>query len=484
MEVDNERIARLTPTKRALLEARLRKSRNRNGAAGPIPRRDPGERAVCSFGQRRLWFLEQLEQDLTAHNVAHNARIRGPLDVECLRRALEAIVHRHEILRTVIRTEDGEPLPCALAPRHFELPVIDLVPLDPDRRQLECDRLCQADMARPFRLDRDPVLRASLYDLGNDEFLLAMTLHHIASDGWSNAVLSRELWILYEAFLQGGSAPLDPLPLQYSDYAVWQRKRLQGQRLESSLDFWRTQLAGLSVLQLPADRPRPSRPTFQGRLVEFDLPADVVQGLRMLSAEADATLHMTLLAAFAVLLSRYCSQEDVPIGVPTAGRVRPELESLIGYFANTLVIRCDLTGNLTFLELLDRVRGTSMDSYRHDELPFERLVEELDPDRSLDRNPLVQILFQFADFLRPESRIGDLICTHIAARHQASRFDLQVTIRPHGDRLRGNLLYSEDLFDPPTIDRLVDHYQTLLQGIAANPHARLNELRISSEREL
>jgi amino acid adenylation domain-containing protein len=484
MEVDHERIARLTPAKRALLEARLRKSRNRNGAAGPIPRRDPGKRAVCSFGQRRLWFLEQLEQDLTAHNVAHDARIRGPLDVERLRRSLEAIIHRHEILRTVIRTEEGEPLPCVLAPGRFELPVIDLVRLDPEQRQLECDLLREADMARPFRLDRDPVLRASLYRFGNDEFLLAMTVHHIASDGWSNAVLSRELWIFYEASLQGDSSPLDPLPLQYSDYAVWQRERLQGQRLESSLEFWREKLAGLSVLQLHTDRPRPARPTFQGRLVEFDLPEDVVQGLRMLSAEADATLHMTLLAAFAVLLSRYCGEQDVPIGVPTAGRMRPELESLIGYFANTLVIRCDLAGNPTFLELLDRVRKTSLDSYRHDELPFERLVEELVPERSLDRNPLVQILFQFADFLRPESRIGNLICTHIGARHQASRFDLQLTMRPNGEALRGNLLYSEDLFDPPTIDRLVEHYQTLLTAISINPHARLSELRLSSEREL
>jgi surfactin family lipopeptide synthetase A len=477
MEVENERIARLSPAKRALLEARLRRARNLSAAAG-IPRRGPGERAVCSFGQRRLWFLEQLEQDLAAHNVAHNVRIRGPLKVECLRQALEAIIHRHDVLRTVIRAEDGEPTPSVLPPARFELPTFDLRHLEGAAQELESERLGSIDLSRPFRLDRDPILRASLQILSDQEFLLAITIHHIASDGWSGAILSRELWALYEALLRGEASPLEPLALQYADYAAWQRERLQGERLEKLLGFWRTQLSDLAILQLPTDRPRPTRPTFRGQLVEFDLASDVVSGLRMLSAEADATLHMTLLAGFAALLSRYCGQQDVPIGVPSAGRTRPELETLIGYFANTLVIRTDLSGNPTFLELLERVRGTSLATYQHDELPFERLVEELDPKRSLDRNPLVQILFQLSDFVRPESHVGELVCTHDSPRHQASRFDLQVSLRPVDDGLRGQLLYAEDLFDPPTIDRLIGHYQTLLQWIADNPNARLSELPI------
>ncbi len=482
MEVQNERIARLTPAKRALLEARLRKSRNRGASAG-IPRRNLGDPVVCSFGQRRLWFLEQLEQDLTAHNVSHNVRIRGPLDVECLRRALEAIIHRHEVLRTVIRAEDGGPVPSVLEPVRFELATFDLRHLDARSQQVESERLCEAEMGRPFRLDHDSILRAALHILSDEQFLLAMTIHHIASDGWSGAILSRELWSFYDAFIRGEKPPLEPLPLQYSDYAAWQCERLQGERLEALLAFWRKQLADLAVLQLPTDRPRPSHPTFRGQFVEFDLAPEVVGGLRMLGAEADTTLHMTLLAAFAALLSRHCCQHDIPIGVPSAGRMRPELEELIGYFANTLVLRTDLSGNPTFLELLRRVRQTSLKTYEHDELPFERLVEEIDPSRSLDRNPLVQVLFQVSDFVRPESRVGDLVCTHHSPRHQASRFDLQLAVRPLGDGLRGQLLYAEDLFDRPTIERLIAHYQTLLKGIADNPNARLDELPLLTERE-
>ncbi len=482
MEIQNERIARLSPAKRALLEARLRQSRTA-APIGAIPRRNPDEPAVCSFGQRRLWFLEQLEQDLAAHNVAHDVHIRGPLEVECLRRALESIIHRHEVLRTVIRADGGEPAPFVLPPARFELPIHDLRHLDGSSREIESEQLGTADRNRPFRLDRDPILRASLHILGDEEFLLAITIHHIASDGWSGAILSQEQWAFYEAFRCGEPPTLEPLPLQYADYAAWQRERLQGERLESLLGFWRTQLHDLTVLQLPTDRPRPTRPTFRGQLVEFDVAPEVVSGLRMLSAEADATLHMTLLTAFAALLARYCGQSEVPIGVPSAGRMRPELETLIGYFANTLVIRADLSGNPSFLAMLERVRTTSLATYQHDELPFERLVEELDPQRSLDRNPLVQILFQLTDFVRPESRVGPLVCTHDSPRHQASRFDLQLAVRPVGEGLRGQLLYADDLFDPPTVDRLIGHYQTLLQGIAANPDARLDELPILTEVE-
>ncbi len=487
MEIQNERIARLSPAKRALLEARLRRSRTpatrTPAGTGAIPRRSPDEPAICSFGQRRLWFLEQLEQDLAAHNVAHDVRIRGPLEVECLRRALESIIHRHEVLRTVIRADGGEPAPFVLTPARFELPIHDLRHLDEASRELESERLGAADRSRPFRLDRDPILRASLHILADEEFLLAITIHHIASDGWSGAILSQELWAFYEAFRCGEPPALEPLPLQYADYAAWQWERLQGERLESLLGFWRTQLDDLTVLQLPTDRPRPTRPTFRGQLVEFDLAPEVASSLRMLSAEADATLHMTLLTAFAALLARYCGQTDIPIGVPSAGRMRPELEGLIGYFANTLVIRADLSGNPSFLEILERVRRTSLATYQHDQLPFERLVEELDPQRSRDRNPLVQILFQLTDFVRPESRVGPLVCTHDSPRHQASRFDLQLAVRPVGEGLRGQLLYAEDLFDPPTIDRLIGHYQTLLRGIAANPDARLDELPILTEVE-
>ncbi len=482
MELQNERIARLSPAKRALLQARLQRSRP-PASNGAIPQRNPNQPAVCSFGQRRLWFLEELEQNLAAHNVAHDVRIRGPLDVECVRRALEAIIHRHEVLRTVIQADAGEPTPHVLPPARFELPVHDLRQLDRAAGEVESERLRTADRGRPFRLDRDPILRASLHRLADDEFLLTVTIHHIASDGWSGAILSQELWTFYEAFRTGEPPAIEPLALQYADYAAWQRERLEGERLNSLLGFWRTQLRDLTALQLPTDHPRPTRPTFRGQVVEFDLAPEVASGLRMLSAEANATLHMTLLTAFAALLSRYSGQGDVPIGVPSAGRMRPELETLIGYFANTLVIRADLSGNPTFLEVLERVRQTSLATYQHDELPFERLVEELDPQRSLDRNPLVQILFQFTDFVRPESRVGPIVCTHDSPRHQASRFDLQLAVRPIGEGLRGNLLYAEDLFDLPTIERLIGHYQTLLQAIAITPEARLDELPLLTEVE-
>ena len=446
--------------------------------------RDDGRAIPLSFAQQRLWFLEQLEGNLAYYNMPGAWRIRGPLDVESLRRALETILERHEPLRTVFGMQDGEPFQQILPPRTLDLERYDLRQLPEADREVQISQRAHGEAEKPFDLAVDLPLRTRLLQLSDEEHVLLLTQHHIASDGWSQQVMWRELKTLYAAYLRGEVSPLPELPCRYVDYAVWQRQRLEGNRLQAELDYWQKQLAGLEPLELPTDRPRPSRPTYRAGRQTLLVEAPIVRGLRELSHESRATLQITLLAAFQVLLHRYSSQENLAVGVPIAGRLRPEFEPMIGFFVNTLVMRGDLSGEPTFRELLARVRETSLEAYDHQELPFEKLVEELNPERHLSRHPLFQVVFQLSELARSEPALPGLEVRPLAGTGRRVRFDLEMHLRIQpGLGLRGTILYSTDLFDAATIERMAGHFQTLLVGIVADPETKIGRLPLLTEAE-
>ena len=348
--------------------------------------------------------------------------------------------------------------------------MVDLGDLPPDQREAALRARRRDEAARPFDLNADPMLRASLVRLAGDEHILLLTLHHIAADGWSIRLLWRELEAAYAAYRRNETPALGELTIQYADYAVWQRERLQGERLPAELDYWRKQLAGLEPLELPTDRPRPPRASYQGARHDFEVPRPLMDQLRQLSRREGTTLHMTLLAAFQTLLARYSGQEDIAVGLPIAGRQHAELEPLIGFFVNTLVLRTDLSGQPTFRELLGRVRRVSLEAYDHQDLPFEKLVEELNPERHLGRNPLFQVMFQLLESAGDELALKDLEVSPLASVSDRVRFDLEMHLRTQSEgNLRGTVVYSTDLFDAATIDRLVGHFLTLLRGATADP---------------
>ncbi|MCY3010883.1 MAG: condensation domain-containing protein, partial [Planctomycetota bacterium] len=445
--------------------------------------RDQTNRLPLSFAQQRLWFLEQLEGQLTAYNMPYAWRLQGPLDVEALRRALEEVMRRHEPLRTTFAIIDEEPVQIIRPSERFDLQIEDLSGFESQQQNDHVARRCGEEALRPFDLKGDRMLRGSLLLLSENEHILLLTMHHIASDGWSVELLFRKLSKLYEAFKAAKPSPLAALPVQYVDYVFLQRTELEGQRLQQLLQYWRGQLAGISVLELPTDRPRPTMTTHLGGQHSFELPKSLVTRLKTLSQTAGVTLHMTLLAAFKTLLSRYSGQTDIAIGVPVAGRNRSELENLIGFFVNTLVNRTDMSGEPTFLEVLSRVRESSLSAYDHQDLPFERLVEELRPERLLGRSPLVQVLFQLLNFSEGGLALRDLEVSLLPSPRQRVRFDLELHLWQKPKNLCGTLVYSKDLFDPSTIDRMSRHFVTLLEGIVSVPDQRIRELPLLTAAE-
>lgn len=440
-----------------------------------------------SFAQQRLWFLEQMEGELTAYNIPFAWRLHGPLDAEALRQSLETIVQRHEALRTRFAVHNGEPVQLVGTLDRFELPVEELNALASTHQDEEIERRCRLEAERPFDLTADLMLRAALLRLAEDEHVLVLTLHHIACDGWSLRVLWRELrllyGLLYAAHCSGEEAKLADLPLQYADYALWQREALQGRRLEQLLAYWRQQLCGVSALELPTDRPRPPELTYRGARYDFELGAELLESLKALAQGEGATLHMALLGVFQVLLARYSGQEDIAVGTPIAGRSQAELEEQIGFFVNTLVLRTDLSGEPTFRELLGRVRKVSLDAYDHQELPFEKLVEEMQPQRHLNRTPLAQVLFQLLSFSDQDLALPGLAISRLPASSQRVRFDLELHLWQLPKQLRGALIYSTDLFDVATIGRMAGHFLTLLEAIAKDADQRIGELVLLTKPE-
>ena len=389
------RRARLSAARRELLERRLRGHGPDAPEAQAIPRRaDTARPAALSFAQERLWFLEQLEPGSAAYNIPFAVRFEGRLDVEILRRCFNELVRRHEALRTSFVLFEERPAQVVAPSLELDLPVTDLRALTETERESAASRLALEEARAPFDLAHPPLLRASLLRLSDAEHLLLLTVHHIVSDAWSMSVLVREASALYEAFAQGRPSPLAPPPVQYADYAQWQRESLTGDVLEGQLRYWKEQLGGLRpVLELTTDRPRPESQDFGGAALSFRLTPEFSSALRAFCRREGATVYMTLLAAFQTLLQRMTGQDDLAVGAPIAGRNRAETEGVVGFFVNTLVLRARFAGDPTFRELLAQVKETTLGAYAQQDLPFERLVEELQPERDRGRNPLVQVVF-------------------------------------------------------------------------------------------
>jgi amino acid adenylation domain-containing protein len=449
-------------------------------SAAPIPRLDrrAGAERPLSSAQQGLWLLHQIDPDLTAYHISEGWRLDGPLDVASLRSALQAIIERHAPLRTNFRMSNGRPVQVVGEAARFELSVHDLQEARTPTQDEEVARRTREHTEPPFDLTKDILLRATLLRLCNDQHILLVTLHHIAADGWSLAILRRELESLYREFRRGRQPAVVEPPVQYADYAVWQQDWLHAHPGGELLTYWRRQLEGLSTLELQTDWPRHARFSYRGAKYAFSLPADLTARVRALGQASDVTLHMTLLAGYLGLLSRLTGQIDLAVGTPVAGRNHLDLEDLIGLFVNMLVLRVDLGSDPTFRELLGRVRAVSLGAYDHQDLPFETLVDELRPEREQSRNPLVQVVFQVMQFDdRPPSLEG-LELKPLAPLGQAVRFDLELHLWEEGSGLRGTIAYCTDLFDRSTIERIAGHYGTLLEAAVANPDVRLSELPV------
>ncbi|HEX7239343.1 MAG TPA: condensation domain-containing protein, partial [Longimicrobiaceae bacterium] len=443
----------------------------------PTPRE--GALLPLSFAQARLWFIDQLEPGSTTYSIPVPLRLRGALDARALAAALTELVRRHETLRTVFRASGGEPVQVVLPAAPFLLPTVDLGALPEGAREAEVRRLAAEDAARPFDLARGPLLRTALVRSGEEEHALLVNMHHIVSDGWSLEIFFRELSALYEALAQGRPAPLAELPVQYADFAVWQRAWLSGETLEEQVGYWKERLAGAPpLLELPLDRPRPQVQGNHGASREVALPVETTRALRRVTRQESATPFMALLAAWQVLLGRYAAQEDVVVGTLIAGRTRAEVEPLIGFFANTLVLRADLSGAPGFRGLLGRVREVVLGAFAHQDLPFERLVEELAPERSLGHTPLFQALFSLQPRDDAEARLGEAAAEPLARGSGAAKFDLALYLEDAGERYAGGLVYRTELFEPATIERMVGHFVALVDAVAADPDRPLPEVEI------
>ncbi len=443
-----------------------------------------------SFAQERLWLLDRIEPMSAAYNMATAWRLEGRLDVSALGRALKSIVHRHEVLRTLFPLVFDRPCQAIQTRSISELPIVDLERLAHPARRREARRLAAVESARPFDLTRGPLLRVTLLRLGGDRHVLLLTIHHIVSDAWSQGNLYRELAILYRSASAEEppvSSPLPELPVQYADYALWQRGWLSGTVLDEHLAYWQKQLAGLSTLSLPADRPRSAMRADRGGVISMRLPVELLAELRRLSSAAGTTLFMSLLAGFATLLSRLSGQRDIAIGSPIAGRSRAELEPLIGNFTNTLVLRTDLsseTGNpLSFCRLLERVRSMALEAYAHQDMPFERLVESLRPARSLNVSPLFQVMFVLHNGPGRPLRLPGIQCALASGARSASKFDLSLSLRETVAGLSGEFVYKAELFDSTRIRRLASHLTTLFGALAEHPGRALVDLPLLNTAE-
>jgi len=440
----------------------------------PVPR--DGDLPL-SFAQQRLWFLDQLEGSSAIYNMPAALHLIGRLHVAALEQSLNEFLRRHEALRTNFATID-EKVAQVIAPTlTVTLPMVDLQALPEGEQSPEVRRLATEEAQRPFDLAKNPLLRVTLLRLGKEEHALLVTMHHIVSDGWSIGIFIRELATLYEAFLSGQPSPLPELPIQYADFAHWQRQWMQGEILETQLNYWKQQLADAPpLLELPSDRPRPPVQTFRGSTERFQLNADLTQRLLLVTQRSGATLFMILLAAFMTLLSRYSGIEDIVVGSPIANRNRRETEPIIGFFVNTLVLRTHLQGNPTFQELLNRVRQVTLDAYGHQDVPFELLVEALQPERNLSYTPLFQVMFVLQNAPMGRLELRDLTITPLEISNVTAKFDLTLSMEETEQGLAGELEYNTDLFDAATITRMAGHFQSLLEAIVVNPQQRVSEL--------
>ncbi|HEY6349974.1 MAG TPA: amino acid adenylation domain-containing protein [Candidatus Angelobacter sp.] len=446
--------------------------------------RNNGAQFPLSFAQQRLWLLDQLEPGSPFYNLPHPVRLRGNLDVAALEASLNRVVERHESLRTTFHEEDGKPVQRADQKSELKVGLDDLSQLPQSARKEEAQRLIGNEARAPFDLQHGPLLRARLLRLDVEDHLLLLTMHHIVSDGWSLDIFVREVAAFYEATL-GGKAPVfGTLPIQYIDYALWQREQLQGDALEAGLQYWKRQLAGaIPPLQLPTDHPRPRIQGYRGAQCHLSLEQDFGQKFTLLARIQDITLFMFLLAAWKLLLSRYSGQEDLVVGSPVANRTRAEVEGLIGYFANTLPLRTDLGGDLTVRELLRRVRETALNAYAHQEIPFEKLLEELQPVRDPSRQPLFQVVFTLQNLPPSGYTLHNLAIEPVDVDTGTSKFDLTLIAQQNSATLELMLEYNTDLFNADTAIRLLGHFKNLVHGMLEHPDQRISEVALLSGEE-
>ena len=480
------------------------KAANRTSSFTPTPIVPMGRdgNLPLSFAQQRLWILDQLVPNNPFYNVPAALRLTGSLNLRALQQTFNEIVRRHEALRTTLAVVSGQPVQRIAAAFHLPINVVDLRNLPKESRQIEANRLTAEEAQRSFNLSTDLLLRVTLLQLDDAEYLLMLNMHHIVSDGWSIGVLIQELGALYTAFASEKPSPLPALSIQYADFAKWQREWLQGEVLETQLAYWRQQLNGISMLNLPADRPRPAIQSYRGKRQFLQLSKQLSEALETLSQREGVTLFMTMLAAFKTLLYHYAQQEDIVVGSPIANRNRSEIEALIGFFVNSLVLRTDLSGNPTFRELLNRVKEVALGAYAHQDLPFEKLVEELHPDRALNQNPLFQVAFALQNAPGNRLELPELTLSPQQLDVGTARFDLEFHLWERSPNssgsnqspsnklwvdsslgISGMVIYSADLFDEATITRLIGHFQTLLESIVANPEQRIANLQYLSAQE-
>ncbi|MCA1991121.1 MAG: amino acid adenylation domain-containing protein, partial [Coleofasciculus sp. S288] len=488
----NQRIAALSPEKRELLLQLMQKKSNVTQT--PIkPQSRASNTFPLSYAQQRLWFLNQFEANSSVYNLSFPVRLTGALNVTVLEQSLQEIVRRHEALRTTFITVEGEPVQAIAPTVTLALPVVDLRELSEVEREAEVFKLANEEAQRPFDLAQGSLLRTTLLHLSQTEYVFLLTMHHIVSDGWSLGVFVRELAALYEALSQGNPSPLPELSLQYADFAVWQREWLQGESLEAQLNYWKQQLRGSPpVLEFPTDRPRRPVQTFRGSTQSLRLSKALTEALKALSQQEEVTLFMTLLAAFATLLSRYSGQDDICIGSPIANRNRREVEPIIGFFVNTLALRIPLQEDPPFSELLARIKQVTLESYAHQDLPFEQLVEALQPERNLSYSPLFQVMFVLQNAPMGKLELPGLTIAPLDVESATTKFDLTLSMSETQQGLIGRLEYNADLFEATTIARMLGHFQTLLEAIAqgaapeaiaANPQQRISQLSLLTAAE-
>jgi amino acid adenylation domain-containing protein len=477
-----KQITELSAEKRQLLERYLKSAGLDLTNAVIMPQRRDTNKFPLSFAQERIWFMDQLEPNRSIYNLPDTHYFKGPLDLEALERSLSEIVRRHESLRTTFQTVNGDPMQVIAPPQPLSLQVVDLTALPPQERQAEAQRLADDDAQRPFDLSTGPLFRVQLVRLAEEDHLLLITMHHIVSDGWSIKLLGHELASLYNAYRAGEDSPLSALPIQYADFAVWQREWMRGEQLEKQLEYWREQFGGeLPEMELPMDHARPARQSYRGAAEALEFGPDVLRRLKEIGRECKATFFMTALALFDVLMWRYSGQSDLLIGTPIANRNRRETEGLIGFFVNTLVLRAKMNGNSTFREFLDQVRETTLRAYEHQDVPFEKLVEALQPARSLSRHPLFQVLFTHQD--GGELKLSGLELTWMDTENEIAKFDLSFFVSESKNGLYVWFEYDVELFERPTIARMLKHFGVLLKGIVENPDARLSELPFLTDEE-
>lgn len=466
VDLEQQLIARIGPRRQTI---------ERHQLDGPVP---------ASFAQQRLWTLSQVDPGSPAYNISLPLRLIGDLNRCVLEHALQEIVHRHSVLRTTLHLRKDEVVQVVRDTIVVEIRHLHLHGSEDQTRREQAQAIFREEACRPFDLSSDCMLRACLAAINPTEHLLLLTTHHAASDGWSLGIFFREMVDIYAAHCEDRPSSLAPLPIQYADFAVWQRQWLQGERLEQQLAYWKNSLAGAPpVLTLPTDKERPVFPTYQGAAVVTHIPMTLSSQLEALSRASGATLFMTLLAAFNILLSRYSGQEDIVVGSPIANRNRKEIEGLIGYFANTLALRTDLSGNPTFRELLGRVRETALGAYTHQDLPFEKLVDELQPERSTSHAPIFQVAFILQNTPTQVLELPGLTLSRFDTDSITAKVDLHLTARETAEGLRITLTYDTALFHAETMARMLGHFQTLLEGIVANPEHRLSRLSMLSASE-